>query len=117
MPDQPALPPTIDFHVQFAISDKQVPFLLKATNLTSAVAMATILASSMVARGTLVGGFTVLREGNIEAFVPVMSLISEAQPVFNQAAKDMVIPAAPLKGVNAEADFNKMMAEAKKQRG
>lgn len=111
------LPPMVDFHVQFAIADKQVPFGLKAMNLESAVSMATLLASSMLTRGTLVGGFTIIREGKIEAYVPVMSLIAEAQPVFNQAAKDMVIPVAAIKGANADTDFNKMMSEAKKLKG
>lgn len=111
------LPPTVDFHIQFGVADKQVPFGLKAMNLESAVAMATLLASSMLNRGALVGGFTISREGKIEAYVPVLSLIAEAGPILGQAANDLVIPAAKIKGANAEADFNKMMNEAKKLKG
>lgn len=111
------LPPTLDFHVQFAVADQTVAFGLKAMNVESAVAMATLLASSAITQGTLVGGFTIAREGKVEAYVPVLSLIAEAGPLLGKAAKNLVIPAATIKGANAEADFNKMMNEAKKLKG
>lgn len=111
------LPPTVDFHVQFSLGNKEVPFGLKAMDVNCAIAMATLLASSMLSRGALIGGFTVMQDGVIKAYVPVLSLINEAAPYLNQKASDMVIPAAMIKGANAGADFNKMMEEAKKLKG
>lgn len=111
------VPPQIDFMANFIVENKPVTFGMKALDLTSAVATATILAATMAFRGANVGGFTILRDGKIEAFVPVQSLLLEAAPIFNQAAGNMVIPGAIIKGVNAEVDFNKIMNEAKKMKG
>lgn len=111
------LPDQIDFIANFMVENKPVTFGLKAMDLTSAVATATVLGATMAFRGANVGGFTILKDGKIMAFVPIQSLLLEAAPIFNQAAGNMVIPGAIIKGANAEVDFNKIMSEAKKLKG
>jgi len=111
------IPPQIDFIANFVVENKPITFGLKALDLMSAVATASILAATMQFRGANVGGFTILLDGKIQAFVPVQSLLLEAAPIFNQASGNMVLPGAIIKGANAEADFQKIMTEAKKLKG